>query len=156
MVAIAILVKVGMVWANAGTITEVCKTNGGLLMDRDNCPSGSEKWTIGSGGGGTTGSGVVGLDGKVVHMFDMNGQKALKKGLNENNDVVVKMYYYKEMGDDMNYLGVWVEDPELSQKMSEELFDNIFQWYGKSLITKTGEVYIYEDGMWVSKPIPAQ
>ena len=75
---------------SAGTITSVCKTNGGILMDKDNCPGGSPRYDLvasGTGSGGIIGPGKAAFtnDGGVldkegrVWAFDSTSQQLIEK-----------------------------------------------------------------------------
>lgn len=63
--AMAVVFKVGMVLGEGGRITEVCRLNGGILVDRTNCPGGALPVKIGElptgsdDDTGTIGSGYI-------------------------------------------------------------------------------------------------
>lgn len=114
-VAVAILVRVGIVRANAGTITEVCKTNGGILMDKNNCPGDSEKWTIGSGSSITTVPNVLFIDG---------GFFLMKNG-------IVKEYVE----------GVWISVDSLT--LPSDLVLTLVKWNKDWFVDKDGHLYRY-------------
>lgn len=75
---------------SAGIITSVCKTNGGILMDKANCPGDADRYDLvasGNGSGGIIGSGQAAFtnDGGVldkegrVWSFDFTSQQMVEK-----------------------------------------------------------------------------
>lgn len=118
---------------SAGVITSVCKTNGGILMDKDNCPAGSEKWLI---GGGNSGS-IVPSSGDIAFI---DGNTFLKK------DGSVWNYSQEEISNGV-YTGNWIFIEDFSRNIIPTGVDvnKIIQWNKNSLLTGDGIYWFYSE-----------
>ena len=77
LVAFAVVKVNRILGLSAGTISSVCKTNGGVLMDKDNCPGDSLKYDLvasGSSSGSNIGPGYVKFIGSTGRILTEEGK----------------------------------------------------------------------------------